>query len=120
MDKCCINVIKEPWMTIISGGRQTGRTTELIKLCQKMNRDHGANDTVIVAANDRMVMCIYEMARKLGCGDIPYPLTISYVSAARHMAGSHYKYVLIDDVESVLQTILDNRLQLRGYVQDTV
>lgn len=109
---------KEPWITRIVGKRQTGRTTELIKLCQKMNKDHGINDTVIVAADDRRVMCIYEMARKLGYGDIPYPLTISYVSASRHMAGCHYKYVLIDDVEAVLQTILDTRLQLRGYVEE--
>lgn len=113
-----INVIKEPWMHRISGGRQTGRTTELIKLCQKMNREHGTNDTVIVVADDRRVMFVYEMAKKLGYGDMPYPLTISYVSAARHMAGSYYKWALIDDVEYVLQTILGNGLQLRGYVEE--
>lgn len=34
------------------------------------------------------------------------------------MVGSHYKYALIDDVEAVLQTVLGNGLQLRGYVEE--
>lgn len=108
---------KEPWITRISGKRQTGRTTKLIKLCRQMNKDHGTDDTVIVVADDRRVMCIYEMAKKLGYGDMPYPIPINYATAA-HMHGSHYKYALIDDVEYVLQTVLGNGLQLRGYVEE--
>lgn len=108
---------KEPWMTRISGKRQTGRTTELIKLCKKMNRDHGINDTVIVVADLKRARCVSEMANKLGYIDMPNPIPIHYATS-QHMAGSHYKYALIDDVECVLQTILGNGLQLRGYVEE--
>lgn len=113
-----INIIKEPWMHRISGGRQTGRTTELIKLCQKMNRDHGINDTVIVVADQRRAQCVSEMANKLGYIDMPNPIPIHYATS-QHMAGSYYKWALIDDVEYVLQTVLGNGgLQLRGYVEE--
>lgn len=117
MDKRSINVIKEPWITVISGGRQTGRTTELIKLCQKMNRDHGINDTVIVVTDSKRARCVYDMANKLGYKDMPDPIPIHYATA-NHMVGSFYKYALIDDVEAVLQTVLGNGLQLRGYVEE--
>lgn len=113
-----INVIKEPWMTRISGERQTGRTTELIKLCQKMNRDHGINDTVIVVADQKRAQCVSEMARHLGYISMPNPIPIHYATS-QHMTGSYYKWALIDDVEYVLQTVLGNGgLQLRGYVEE--
>lgn len=112
-----INVIKEPWITIISGQRQTGRTTELIKLCQKMNRDHGINDTVIVVADIQRAKCVSEMARHLGYISMPAPIPIHYATS-QHMVGSYYKYALIDDVEYVLQNILGNGLQLRGFVEE--
>lgn len=113
-----IDIKKEPWMTRISGGRQTGRTTELIKLCQKMNRDHGINDTVIVVADLKRAQCVSEMARHLGYISMPAPIPIHYATS-QHMVGSYYKYALIDDVEYVLQTVLGNGgLQLRGYVEE--
>ena len=113
-----INIIKEPWMHRISGKRQTGRTTELIKLCQKMNRDHCINDTVIVVADQKRAQCVSEMANKLGYTDMPVPIPIHYATS-QHMAGSYYKWALIDDIEYVLQTILGNGgLQLRGYVEE--
>ena len=117
MNKRSINIIKEPWITIISGSRGTGRTTELIKLCQKMNRDHGINDTIIVVADLKRVQCVSELANKLGYTDMPQPIPIIHATS-QHMAGSFYKYALIDDVEYVLPNILGNGLQLRGFVEE--
>ena len=108
---------KEPWITRIIDKRQTGRTTKLIKLCRQMNKDHGINDTIIVVADSKRARCVSDMARKLGYKDMPDPIPINYATA-RHMTGSFYKYALIDDVESVLQTVLSNGLQLRGYVEE--
>ena len=100
-------------MIQIIGSRQSGRTTELIKLCKKMNEEHGINDTFIVVANMDRARCVYAEAEKMGYLEMPYPVPASYVP---HKAGSYYKYALVDDAEAVLQMLLGGFVYLAGYV----
>ena len=100
-------------MIQIIGSRCSGRTTELIKLCKKMNEEHGTNDTFIVVADRDRARCVYAEAVKMGYLDMPYPVPASYIS---HKGGSFYKYALADDVEAILQTLLGGFFSLSGYV----
>lgn len=100
-------------MIQIIGSRQSGRTTELIKLCKKMNEEHGINDTFIVVSDMNRARCVYEEAVEMGYIEMPYPVPATYVN---HKPGSFYKYALVDDTEAVLQTLLGRFVSLEGYV----
>jgi len=100
-------------MIQIIGSRKSGRTTELIKLCKKMNEEHGINDTFIVVSNMNRARCVYEEAVKMGYLEMPYPVPASYVN---HKTKTFYKYALVDDAEAVLQTLLGGFVYLEGYV----
>lgn len=100
-------------MIQIIGARRTGRTTELIKLCKKMNEEHGINDTFIIVADMNRARCVYAEALNLGYDQMPYPVPAAHVP---HKAGSYYRYALVDDAEAVLQALLGGRVELTGYV----
>lgn len=100
-------------MIQIIGSRQSGRTTELIKLCKKMNEEHGINDTFIVVADMNRARCVYAEALKMGYLGMPYPVPAAHVP---RKAGSFYKYALVDDAEAVLQVLLGGFVYLSGYV----
>lgn len=100
-------------MIQIIGSRRSGRTTELIKLCKKMNEEHGINDTFIVVSDMNRARCVHAEAVKMGYLEMPYPVLAAYVN---HKAGSYYKYALVDDAEAVLQTLLGGFVSLTGYV----
>ena len=100
-------------MIQIIGARQTGRTTDLVELCHKMNEEHGINDTFIVVADMNRARFVYAEALKQGYKEMPYPVPAAHV---HHKAGSFYKYALVDDAEAVLQTLLGGFVELKGYV----
>lgn len=101
-------------MIQIIGSRQSGRTTELIKLCKKMNEEHGINDTFIIVADMNRAKLVYAEATKMGYIGMPYPVPTSYANC--HKAGSYYKYALVDDAEAVLQMMLGGFVSLSAYV----
>ncbi len=99
-------------MIQIIGSRRSGRTTELIKLCKRLNDESGHNDTIIVTADLHRAKIIQRMAEDLGCGDIPMPAPIG--SLIKQPA-TFYKRVLIDDMEHAVQHLL-GQWELSGYV----
>lgn len=99
-------------MIQIIGSRCSGRTTELIQLCKRLNDEAGHNNTIIVAADLGRARFIKRMADDLGCGDIPMPCTIEHIC---NKPGTFYTRVLIDDMESVMQQLLGFQ-ELAGYV----
>ena len=90
-------------MIILSGGRRTGKTTELIRQCKKLNDEQGINDTIIITRDNKTAEMIYALARELGCGDIPYPIPIDTLMRNRP---THYRKVLINDLDAVMQTLI--------------
>lgn len=100
-------------MIQIIGARQSGRTTELVKLCRKMNEEHGISDTFIVVADMNRAGFVYAEAVKQGYVEMPYPVTAVNIM---RKAGSFYKFALVDDAEAVLQTFLGGFVSLTGYV----
>ena len=99
-------------MIQIIGTRQSGRTTELIKLCKRLNEEAGHNDTIIVTADIFRAKIIKKMAEDLGYGDIPMPAPIGSIIRQRP---TFYKRVLIDDMEDAVQHLL-GQWELSGYV----
>lgn len=99
-------------MIQIIGSRQSGRTTELIKLCKRLNEEAGHNDTIIVTADMVRAKIIMKMAEDLGYGDIPMPVPIVNIIRQRP---TFYKRVLIDDMEYAMQYLL-GQWELSGYV----
>lgn len=99
-------------MIQIIGSRQSGRTTELIKLCKRLNEETGHNDTIIVTADMVRAKIIMKMAEDLGYGDIPMPVPIVHIV---RQSPTFYKRVLIDDMECAMQYLL-GQWELSGYV----
>ena len=99
-------------MIQIIGSRRSGRTTELIKLCKRLNEEAGHNDTIIVTADMVRAKIIMKMAEDLGYGDIPMPVPIVNIIKQRP---TFYKRVLIDDMEYAMQYLL-GQWELSGYV----
>ena len=99
-------------MIQIIGSRCSGRTTELIKLCKRLNEEAGHNDTIIVTADMFRAKIIMKMAEDLGYGDIPMPVPIFNIIRQRPTI---YKRVLIDDMEYAMQHLL-GQWELSGYV----
>lgn len=81
-------------MDIIMKGRQTGKTTELIK------RSHQTG-AVIVTANYQRAMFVKLLAKELGL-DIPEPMSAASIphSSDSSAKGTH---ILIDDADDVLK-----------------
>ena len=100
-------------MIQIIGTRQSGRTTQLIRLCKRLNEERGYNDTVILVTSQARASEIMKIANEIGCGDIPYPYVPSILN--REAASiTLYKRVLVDDMEYFVQMIIGPR-ELAGY-----
>ena len=86
-------------MKIIYGSRQSGRTTELIKL--------SARDpfSTIVCPNIEMCNATYSLSRCLGC-DIPMPISINQL--LRHYDRYHgrFRTLYFDNFEDCLEVLL--------------
>lgn len=88
-------------MDLAYGGRQSGKTTWLIKRAAE-------NDGLIITSNPKKAKCIFDMARKLGL-NIREPMSVyEYVK----LRGSFYKQrqcipVMIDDAEECLASLLE-------------
>ena len=98
-------------MIQIIGTRQSGRTTEIIKLCERLNEEAGYNNTIIVTTDIARAKFIMKMAKELGCENIPMPAPISSII---RQPPTYYERVLIDDMEYVMQYLL-GRWELLGY-----
>lgn len=62
-------------MEHIIGGRRSGKTVQMIKEVQRLNQEHGINDTVILVKSREDARRISDLADKLGYKDMPFPLT---------------------------------------------
>lgn len=86
-------------MKIIKTNRGQGKTTELIKIS---NREW----KYIVCLDRDRVGNIVNMANKMGL-DIPFPLTVRELPLKY---GQRIDSVLIDDVEDVLQSLINRKV----------
>ena len=98
-------------MIQIIGTRQSGRTTQLIRLCKRLNDENGYNDTIILVASLERAHVIMKIAKEIGCDDIPFPSTFFDIN---HRHTTLYKRVLIDDMEYFVQRMLGS-WELAGY-----
>ena len=87
-------------MEIIIGKRYTGKTTKLIRLCNRLNEEHGINDTVIVAKNRNDAKRIKQEAVRLGYPAMPNPVIWEDIQRSRP---TFYKKLLIDDIDCLIQ-----------------
>lgn len=92
---------------MIYGDRQSGRTTELIKMCSKDRY------SLIVCPNYHMCNYVFALSKKLGY-KIPYPITIFEFSSGRYY-GYHIQNFYFDEVESCLTT-LSRGVPVKGLV----
>lgn len=88
-------------MKLIIGGRQTGKTTELIK--------HSAETgNYILVPNMNHAKNIAYQARSMGF-DIPYPVTLSEMRNNNKFIGSSIRRdgILVDDLDLVIRQLFD-------------
>lgn len=98
---------------VIYGPRHSGRTTKLIDLCKQMNRIYGSNYAVILVRSISEAAQIMQMAVERGYKDMPYPVTLTEV---QQLTGrSHYKTLLIDNLDLLIQDMLGPRFAVAGY-----
>ena len=84
-------------MKIITGCRDAGKTTELIKLA--------AQDFLyIVCANNSRVEYVMDLAKKMEL-DIPFPITFQEFLNGRFGRGQHLSGFAIDDVDQLLREV---------------
>lgn len=87
-------------MIEIIGGRGTGKTVKMIKEVQRLNQEHGINDTVILVKTREDARRVSELADRLGYRGMPFPLTFDDIKMCKP---THYKKVVVDDIERVFQ-----------------
>ena len=100
-------------MNKIIGGRHSGKTTELIKACQKTNEEAGYNCAVIVTGTKRDAQNIYKMAQDMGYKDMPFPVSLEELKS-RNSTGTAYKNVYVDELDYIASHLL-NPLNLEGF-----
>lgn len=81
-------------MKIIKRKRQSGKTTELIRLCAE-------NGGYIVCRSDNMASAIQDQAGEMGL-DIPFPLTYTEFIEGKYY-GAGVRKIYIDDAEALLE-----------------
>ena len=96
---------------VVYGGRQSGKTVKLIKLCQQLNKEHGKNDTVIVVKSREDARRVSAMADELGYPDMPFPVILDDIRKCRP---TYYKKLLIDDMDIIMQRLL-SPWEISGY-----
>lgn len=84
-------------MIIQYSGRQTGKTTQLIKYAHE-------NDLYIICANEKRVDDILEKAQKMGLY-IRHPITVHEIQRGG-ICGRWIKRILVDELEDVLQSFI--------------
>ena len=95
-------------MKIIIGGRQTGKTTQLIKEAAK-------KDGVIVTNSSARANQLFWEARELGL-DIRMPITL-YDIMRTGLAGSFITSLYIDDAEKTLEALIARETHGRGQIE---
>lgn len=95
-------------MKIIIGGRQTGKTTQLIKEAAEV-------DGFIVAWSRERAAQIFNMAEDLGI-HIRNPISLHDLMRCR-LAGSYITTLYIDDAERMLSQIMYESTGGRGHVE---
>lgn len=98
-------------MKVICSPRQSGKTTEIIRLCNQLNKEHGMNDTIIVVTDFQRARAVAAQAEEMGYKGMPFPCIMEEIFRNPH---TFYKYVLIDDMDRVMQKML-GQWQLVGY-----
>lgn len=83
---------------IVIGGRQTGRTTRMIKKAAE-------NNIYIVVANSVRAKIVNEMARSMGLS-IPYPVTVWELKQKNLIGRRYIREVYIDDADAVLEEFI--------------
>lgn len=83
---------------ICIGGRQSGRTTRMIKKAAE-------NNIYIVAANGSRAHFIYSMAREMGLS-IPFPITVSELQQIKLFGRRDIREVYVDDADDVLERFI--------------
>lgn len=92
-------------LKLVTGGRGSGKTTELIKL---------AHDELlyIVVVDERRARFLFEQAHEMGY-DILYPLTLK--ECGRHNLNNPYvlsgKGIIVDDAQDILSEFLGYRVR---------
>lgn len=79
--------------------RQSGKSTELIKISAKTGH-------YIVTANRIRAKVLFKQARELGY-NIPNPFTVEDYLRSGKLKGSFIKEILIDDADAVLQAVFN-------------
>ena len=83
-------------MEVIYKKSGTGKTTELIKMCEQ---DYG----YIVCADMRQVKMVQQMAMEMGC-KIPYPITFETFLSGKYYAPGVKKFY-IDDADRLISKL---------------
>lgn len=83
---------------IVIGGRQTGRTTRMIKKAAE-------NNIYIVVANPARAHIVAWMAREMGLS-IPYPVTVWELQQKKLIGRRDIREVYIDDADAVLEEFI--------------
>lgn len=76
--------------------RQTGKTTDLIKISAEKG-------TYILTANRNRAVCVFNMAQEQN-RNIPFPVTL-WEYQRSEFRGSFINHILIDDADAVLQEL---------------
>lgn len=83
-------------MKTIIGDRQTGKTTELIKMAAENNK-------YILVPDRQRALFLSKMAQDMGL-HIPFPITLSEVT--RPMRGTYIKDIYVDEAITVLTDLI--------------
>lgn len=88
-------------MKLIIGGRQQGKTAELIK--------HSAETGNYILVHDKNRAAIVAKQAKIMGFDIPYPVTVSEMVNRGHFRGSYIRRdgLLVDDLDLVIRQLFD-------------
>lgn len=82
--------------------RHAGKTAQLIRLCMKLNEEHGMDDTIIVTTTRQEARRISEMAEEMGYKGMPFPIAVNDLL---HSKPTFYRRLLIDDMERCFQKV---------------
>lgn len=83
-------------MKTIIGGRQTGKTTELIKMAAENNK-------YILVSDRPRAMFLAKMAKDMGL-HIPFPITLPEI--AHPVRGTYIKDIYVDEAITVLTDLI--------------
>lgn len=94
-------------MEIILGGRQTGRTTKLIKMCAEAEARRECS--YLVTSSQREAYRVSEEARKMGIEGFPFPISYDEFFG-RHYSEGNIKNFFIDNADYLLGRLTPVRI----------